>query len=556
MVSDEVQRTPTLETNWKDLTDRHRERRERVEQNIAQFPKPGTQASYVIGAIGAGKTQLLTHLYKYSYTEVGHPAVFVSMGQLLDEVDERIASSDEGDSISQEEFYHIVETIATDALNDIHQTLESGDELSQDLALLDSSRISDPARYAETLGISSEEFSEITTRSDRITLIIDEMEESYARLEELVRSTTGPLRDVVDRIESGNSSFYLIGGFGYASVHELGEAEYRRIDPVILPIIKPDNVADVLGSETSPELRNFVWWMSRGRPGWLETAEQAHELHSGDVSGTYDTLGDIPNLAMSRVNIVALDDLEEYCKDLDQLGRNITAYTIFEPRPTQIKNITASLSHEELTQSSAHAQIANSLTSYEKVVDAFLKGAQSVDNYHDTRVSDQVIRRFLVRILESITDANGDLVFGAVSTPMFRRGHKCHQEMLSPLAERVHDLALEEAGDGHQETIDFLYELSQTIASTKPEDISTVFGEFFDLFTTGEELTDTGYVGPSIGTLITTFPSLITNPRLSFAGAGRTESEQFSELVENLTNGGSGPERLRELGSLMQEDSR
>lgn len=558
MTENRVRRTPTLETRWEDLTDRHREIRNQAEANIAGFSDSGSNASYVVGAIGAGKTQLLTHLYKYSYAEVGQPALFLSLGELLDLIELNIRYTEENQSISQEQFHSEVQKIVSQELAKVHDAVVSGDELNDELLLLDAGRVTDIPDYADLLGLSIDQLAEITSMDDEVTLIVDEMEESYARLEEMVRSTTGPLRDTVDRIQTGKSNFYLIGGFGYASVHEIGEAEYRRVETLTLPIIKPDNIDNIFGEELPLAQRNFIWWMSRGRPGWLETAQKAHGYHSGEVDGAYDTLGEIPGTTMSRVSMLSMEDLEEYCGDISQEDRDFTAYTIFRPTPTPVGSLGEDDLVARLNGLSAPVMLAEELTDIETVTEAFLEGVQSEDNYNEYDVSDQVIRRYVNRFLRSIGTTDDQIVFGDGGSATFQQGEICRDRMLGPLAERVHDLALEEAGEEHQDTIDFLYELAQFIDNADLSSLSHDFDEFIEIFSNNSEvdLTKNGYIGPSFGSLIAIFPSLITNPRLTFAGTAKTESEQFTQLGEILNSMNTPETRLAELGEIMKEDPR
>lgn len=553
-----VQRTPTLETEWEDLTDSHRDRRTRGESNIAGFADGGSNASYVVGAIGAGKTQLLTHLYKYSYAEVGQPALFLSMGELLDLVEPAIGYPEETGSISQEQFHSEVEEIVTQELARVHDVISSGKNLSDDLLLLDAGRVTDVEEYADLLGTSVDHLAELTSQSDKVTLIVDEMEESYARLEEMIRSTTGPLRDTVDKIQTGKSNFYLIGGFGYASVHEIGEAEYRRVETLTLPIIKTDNIDEIFGETLPLDQRNFIWWMSRGRPGWLETAQEAHSYHSGGINGAYDTLGEIPGTTMSRVSMLSMEDLEEFCGDIGQEERDFTAYTIFSPTPTSLESLEEADLVSRLDRLRAPVMLAEELVDIEAVTEAFLDGVQSQESYDEYDVSDQVIRRYVNRFLRSIGNSTDQIVFGDAVSATFQQGEICRDRMLGPLAERVHDLALEEAGEEHQETIDFLYELAQFIDNADESSLSRDFDEFIELFSShsDSDLTENGYIGPAFGSLVAIFPSLITNPRLTFAGTAKTESEQFSELVGILNSMSAPDARLSELGEIMMEDPR
>jgi hypothetical protein len=552
MTDSEVGRTPTLEVEWEDLSSEHESRRETVEKNIESWPSERTEASYVIGAIGAGKTQLLTHLFKYSYRETSKPALYVTMGQILDDVEEVTGYTGGDELISQEELHDALETIVDRERENIHSTVSEGADVSRSHYLIDSGRITDVSEYADVLGIDTEELQQITSKSEEVILIIDEMEESYNRLGEMVAQTTGPLRETVERVEKLSSDFYLIGGFGYASVNELGEAEYRRVTPVTLPIIKPGNIEDILAKNLEPTKRNFIWWMSRGRPGWLEIAEQSYDDRPEGIQGTYDSLGDIVNLEMSRVDIIAVEELEEYVTELGEEARDLTAMGITHPAPIRLNSV-AELDSEVLESSDPLLLTDSELTELDDVVDAFLSGAEQYRGYDESRVSDQLVRRYLVRIMRAIANDNDQLVFGAAHRPVFARGNVCRDRMLDPLTERIHDIALEEAGDENEATVNFLYELSQYIQGAEVEDLSTTFNDFIDLFTESDSIGPESYMGPDLRALVITFPSLITNPRLNFSAAGMSESEQFSALVEALNDSENIGSTLHEFGRIIKE---
>lgn len=544
-------RVPGLEVEWKDLSEEHRERREQTEQAIENWPADPVEATYVIGAIGAGKTQLLTHLFKYAYREAGKPALYVTMGRLLDGIEGR-DDFNTADGLSQDRLHEAMEAVVRTELQRIHETIAENGSLVRDLYLIDSGRITVIDRYAETMGIDRDRFLELTAEPEDVIFIVDEMEESYARLGELVSQQTGPLREVVQRVESRNSLFYLIGGFGYASVNELGEAEYRRIQPVTLPIIRPQTIPDIIGKDIDADLRNFTWWMSRGRPGWLEIASTSFEEQQAQLEGTYDSLGDLVNPEMGRVDIIALEELEQYVSGLDRAGRDITAYSIYHPAPVPLE-ADDSPAVEQITGGDPPVLTDTVRTEVNAVADAFIDGSRNTDLY-DSEVSDQAIRRYLVRILDAVADHDGHLVFGAVHRPLFDQGNVCRIQMLEPLAERVHDMALEEAGDEYENTVDFLYELSQHIQGTEVETLSTEFGEFFDLFSSDADLGASGVMGPGIKSLVITFPSLITNPRLNFAATGKSEREQLESVVNTLRSSDKAGETLQKFGTLLSGD--
>lgn len=256
--------------------------------------------------------------------------------------------------------------------------------------------------------------------------------------------------------------------------------------------------------------------------------------------------------------MLSMEDLEEFCGDVGQEERDFTAFTIFSPTPNRLESLEEANLVSRLNGMTAPVMLAEELADIEDVTEAFLDGVQSRDSYEDYDVSDQVIRRYVNRFLRSIGNSDDQVVFGDAVSATFQQGEICRDRMLAPLAERVHDLALEEAGEEHQETIDFLYELAQFIDNMNESSLSSEFGEFTDLFSSHSDgdLTENGYIGPAFGSLVAIFPSLITNPRLTFAGTAKTESEQFTEMVGKLNSMDAPEARLAELGEIMMEDPR
>jgi len=64
------------------------------------------------------------------------------------------------------------------------------------------------------------------------------------------------------------------------------------------------------------------------------------------------------------------------------------------------------------------------------------------------------------------------------------------------------------------------------------------------------------YVSIGLKTPSIAFPSLITNPRLSFAGHETNTDDQYQELVTMLENMQAASDRLQEFGDTIREDPR
>ncbi|MFB6185474.1 MAG: hypothetical protein ABEI86_01220 [Halobacteriaceae archaeon] len=569
-------RTPTIDTRWDDLTTVHKQRRETVEKHLRYFPNKRIQATYVIGAIGAGKTQLMMHAFRYAWAHENKPALYVTLGKLIDDLEDQVdVSPSEGNPISQQRLYEWMEDRCQDELDTIGAKIEQDEEFDRDQYLPNVRSFPNPQEYFEQieenydgdnfdyeqLTIDSENLLNITDKEDSIILLIDEMEESYPRLEDLIDETTGPLREVVTHIDNQESPFYLIGAFGYASVQELGHAEFRRVIPVSLPILRPDRIGELFDEDLGYREENFAWWMSRGRPGWVDIAlqNQSDTLSSG-IDGIDDRLREIPD-PMSRVSLIDLNSMNQSLNNFSNEARDLVSYLLLQPGPHHIDEFNDAEKIRECLRAEAPPVLcAPETTGVDDIYSSFFTGLKNMTFYTDSLSSD-IIRRYARRVLTGVADSEEEIVAGHAIVPTFRQGKRTHELVLSPLCERMHDIALEELNEEDEqesETLDFLYELAQTTRSTPAEEISQDFASMFDQFTKYDRNTidEEMYLSVSPETLITAFPSFVTNPQLNFGGSARNREKQFAELIDTLNRISEADERLKDFGKILQEDPR
>jgi hypothetical protein len=554
MSTPKVGRTAGLETEWKDLTDRHKHCRTVVEENIEAFPDTRVPATYIIGPIGSGKSELLYHAFRYSWKEVGKPTLFAHLSGLNTILEDR-AEADGLDRVPQDELHRYIEEICTKRLRDISETIEDEGQLTRNHLLPGTRRGPGVKPYFDDLNLSLSEAGAIADKSDEIILLIDEMEDGYKDLSEAVGGTTGPLRDVVDVIEKGDSRFYLTASFGYASAHELGEAEARRVRKVNLPVIRPRQVSQIMDESIPPSDENFAWWRSRGRPGWLaESLDTKSELLE-NIDGRYDQLNDIGAQEISRVEILSVDSIESELSTFRSESRDFIAYLLCSPGPVQLSEFDDELEIRDIIDVEAKDRLlcANALTEVNEVYNTFFDGLKNLE-YFSQSVETHHIRQFGERVLQGIADRDNQLVFGHVLSPDIAQGKKAHEMVMRPLAERMHDIALEELDEESQETIDFLYQLTKDLEARDAQDLFSAFGDFFNLFGGRGELSGGSYVSISLNMLVLAFPSFITNPRLGFAEGLTSESEQYEDLLRTLRNFDASKTRLEEFGQILQGD--
>jgi hypothetical protein len=548
-----IKRTATLNVEWKDLTKRHRLCRETVEANIEQFPDP-VEATYAVGAIGAGKSLLLLHGFRYAWQDQAKPAIYLDLSDLIDELVQR-AEADGHGIIHQSNLHGYFEDICIERLREIRNKIEQNEPFDTDDYLPRARQRPTPDEYFSELGVEDPE--QIASKENELVVLVDEMEEGYKRLDEHTEGTTGPLREVVDEIDKGTSRIYMIGAFGYASAHELGEAEARRVQSINLPIIRPRQVHQILERDLSAGTENYAWWHSRGRPGWLQSALDAKANLGDDVEGNYNRLFDIATQQISRVEVLDRESLDSHLNELSNKSRDRIAALLTTPSPHQLSEFDEPAAFQSALQSEAtdFALCDTHLTPVGEVYRIIEQGLTNLDAYH-SGVSDSQLSQFGERVLQSIADEDGEMVFGQIMSPAPAQGDRAVDMILRPLVRRMHDIALEELGNEEEETIEFLYDVTQSLDQMSAQDIYQDFIDFFDLFSTSESSTMDSYVSIGLKTPSIAFPSLITNPRLSFAGHETNTDDQYQELVTMLENMQAASDRLQEFGDTIREDPR
>lgn len=197
----------------------------------------------VVGPYGAGKTQFLYEVLRRGWSR-NLPALYTDLKTILDAHEE----ADEP----------IVEWIEQKTVEEIEK-LQQGEH---------SDWLPD-FRYSDREEEFYDEFiydSDINT--EKRILLIDEVEQKYEKLDEYMDvDDTNPLRDILDNL----TDIFQVWSFGLVSAYEvIGEADRRRFDEVRIPITDVDTVWNQLKENNRPSsMSNGLWWISRGRPGWI-----------------------------------------------------------------------------------------------------------------------------------------------------------------------------------------------------------------------------------------------------------------------------------------------
>jgi len=258
-----------LNQEYRSLTKKHKEIKGELEDAILKYLEGENSKPITIqGPYGSGKTQLLYHLFKFTYDKGG-----IGIYTQLEKI---IPSQKMGPS----EYANYLKELVNEEVN----------LLRKNNSKLMSGKVKDFAiNRINQVGDNS-----------KIVLFVDEIEQQYKLLDEIVETDDhSPMRDVIARVNNGEAGFYLVLAFAPVSFYEFskGEAQTRRYLPILLPIVEPKT-----SREHFREIGNLVWWMGRGRYGWMLRID------------------DILKANVSNINEISKKELQDICLNTGPIG--------------------------------------------------------------------------------------------------------------------------------------------------------------------------------------------------------------------------------------------
>lgn len=278
-----------LERDYEALTEKHKAVKQQLETALSSYLKGEKVKPVTIqGPYGSGKTQLLYHLFKFTW-ENGGVGIYTHL--------EKIIPSQEMGPLEYAEYLR--ELVKKEI-----------DMLRKDQSKLMATKVKD---YAVS------HIKQASNSADRVVLFVDEVEQQYRPLDLKVHTDDhSPLREVIARVNNGEAGFYLILAFAPVSFYEFskGEAQTGRFLPVILPIVEPKTFRAIFG-----EIGNLIWWMGKGRyRGVSRTRDiikanvlnikQISKKELLDVCNNIGSIGDVP--ALEFENIEKIDAFEDF----------------------------------------------------------------------------------------------------------------------------------------------------------------------------------------------------------------------------------------------------
>ncbi len=530
---------------WRDLSTRHERIRQALEQSLLSFSKGDYTAPVaVVGAFGSGKTELMSWGFRFCW-EHQIPALWITLGELL----EYLPGAPSG-----EEFARWLDCEVRKQLGAIARSVENNGPVER-LWLPGASYQQDQCigEYFESLEIPSESVRSALSADERTlkgVLFVDEMEARYTELLRRVSTDErAPLRSVLDAIEKRQTCFFLVMSFGLGSAYEaLSGAEARR--QTVLTIPMPD--IEQLGALLEPGAPvNFLWWASRGRPGWALPlwASWRSELEAGP-DRRFDAIrrlqqqmrvDGIPAVDWGRVAVLrragSLDVLTEMVLSLGPTDAS---------RLRVDREVLEELWRREYLSASDELVDVGVLT--QALTNDLMKlWEREVSRRGAREASPQpIISSYLSSIIRGFSVENKICLGGWKSeTESFVVG------WLAPLIILLHDFVLEFEGDTEvgAATVDFLYSLATSWGlfsgaitagglSSSAGDIATRFSETRGLFRTSYQAVP-AFIQASPKLVEELFPRLIVRPVLRLSEqAGADIAAQRNRLQGTVASTG------------------
>jgi len=356
-------------TKWIDLSKEHLKLRENLETEIklSCVEKKPTNPSKVDGAFRIGKSQLLYYLFHYAWGQLHVPALYLKLADIIEILKEY--KGEQEDKIPKSEVTNILnEHFKTHIIN-LKEKIEAPNQEcffyfpdymeKQNLKeyverLGGASLYSIEGEHKDLENITIKEMIETLDNENRLLLLVDEFEESYYKINEIVESFGGgALRQFFEDVSKHKTIFHLIIGCGPASGYEFQQellsssqaAETGRIRNYHIPFPSINSLRDTFLKDLDRGYLNFIWWISRVRPGLIK--KFSDELDYNDLSKwDYEEFIEnskqkfdmkIDELGEGDVPVIKYGYIHEKIEDTQDLNYVKNLLISLEPRPISVE---------------------------------------------------------------------------------------------------------------------------------------------------------------------------------------------------------------------------
>lgn len=251
---------------WVDLTNTHKEIREELEKTMLGYVKnqPGQLSGgylvpIIVAPYGSGKTTLMRHLLCFALKN-GIPAVKVNLSSLVNYLEAKLKGGGSS-KIPEDQLPGYASMFCGHVINKV---IKSND--------------AEEWGEFEHCCVNHEEVVRVLERyikeHSKCVLLIDEIEEQYEELRNLISYTTTPFRGLFDKVYEGKSWVFPILAFGPSSIYAetVSAAGTWRTKTYTIPLVYPLELSEKLSKVIKDDvlrkyLANLIWWMGKGRIG-------------------------------------------------------------------------------------------------------------------------------------------------------------------------------------------------------------------------------------------------------------------------------------------------
>lgn len=295
-------------TRWVDLSDEHRRLRKIVEEDLRNgcCNNGNVQPIMLQGAFGIGKSTTLYYLFHYGWEVLKTPTFYVPLAKIVEIVKEEAKKSPTG-KVENNDLSTIISNMLAvqlkglkesnwDELTDVDFPEFKGRDENNKLTLTeylkDFQSLVLETDISNDTEIGQTPFSEAVIREALASkniplLLVDEFESKFYELKRFVESSGGGvLRELFDQIVQ-SKPFLLVIGNGPASGYEVAKekgsdgnndsdtAANRRLKTMQIPFPTAKLLKRKFMKGCPNGYVNFIWWMSRCRPGHIQKLKDA-----------------------------------------------------------------------------------------------------------------------------------------------------------------------------------------------------------------------------------------------------------------------------------------
>ncbi len=254
---------------WIDYTKAHETTRKELENAIVKYVinnEKGIRAPVVVAPYGSGKTTLLRHLLCYSISR-DIPAIKINLRSFVS-----FLKSLGTTNINEDNLIGYLSLFCRNTIKQIINYLQSNEQKQTNI----NDTINDIIDEFNSINANKNNIINILSKfleinNQKCVLLIDEIEESYSKLNQIVEHETTPFRGVFDMVVEGKSRIFPVLAFGPSSIYSevVSNAGSWRVISYVIPMITPINIAQKI-TDSSPRISNLIWWLGKGRPGHVD----------------------------------------------------------------------------------------------------------------------------------------------------------------------------------------------------------------------------------------------------------------------------------------------